>query len=370
MYSAHQLSDGFVPDKVVKRFQEEASDPKALEKCLAIVVPGKGPLLEKVNGGVQMHDYGDFNPTAAHVKKLASVRAEAGRLGNLRRYGKCEQQLPLADASSVCDGKQQASVPSPSSSSKDGSSSKEFRVDVTSAVSNGPKPSQSQAKPIYPEGKGSGEGEPSAAPAVPSAPVVETPLQVLLRVYGQEFEQRCQRKPTIPDSVAARVGEWFAKVSLKEDELRYCIGCLLDDDKGLAFLPNMADEYLSRRSHDDFASSKVLLITDRDPVEDLEPGVSRLPPGYEWSPDLTMRRCKPGTPLPPGWTWGVDEMPHPPVEVVPWKPPVAAQQAPKEKHLVTRDPEKIAKAKAQLAEMTKRDAEAKAASAPATEAKP
>ncbi len=207
--------------------------------------------------------------------------------------------------------------------------------------------------------------------AKPPATATEDPTSMLRRIYDQEYKERYQTASTAPESAFVKPGEWVEQSGVSEANLRYAVRCLVDEAQPIAYLSTRADVYIARRNQDDFSSSRVFLVSDRDPVEDLEPGVSRLPPGYEWSPDMkTMRKCKPGSPLPPGWKWGADEMPHPPVDVVPWKPPVAAPQAPKEKHLVTMDPEKIAKAKAQLVEIAKRDVDAKAAAAsPAPEAK-
>jgi hypothetical protein len=192
---------------------------------------------------------------------------------------------------------------------------------------------------------------------------------MLVLVYGQEFEARCQRKPTTPDSVYDKVGAWLAKSGFSEDELRYCVGCLIDEPADLSLLPHKADGYLARRSRDDEEMAPWLGIPACMQGDDLEPGVTVLPLGFEWGPDDKVHRMKQGSTLPPGCFWGPDGEAHRP-NAPPPRPAPAAPGAPKEKYLVVRDEEKIARMKAQLAEMAKRDAEAKAAAAaPAPEAK-
>jgi len=184
---------------------------------------------------------------------------------------------------------------------------------------------------------------------------------MLVRVYGQEVERRTGRKPTAPESSYTNVAEWLARSNLKEDELRYCINCLLDEprDNNLPLLPSKADGYLDRRSQDEDENTPWLTAAD---IPGADPGTAPLdwipPPGWEKGPDGHAVRSKVGSPLPEGWVWGVDGKVHDTR-----RPPSPPKPAPREKYVLVRDDAKVAAAKAQVAELAKRDAEAKAAAA-------
>lgn len=63
MWSNKHLTDGFIPDAVVKNFQH-VDNPLTVAGALA-----KAELLDKVEGGFRIHDFHDHNPTAEAIKK-------------------------------------------------------------------------------------------------------------------------------------------------------------------------------------------------------------------------------------------------------------------------------------------------------------
>lgn len=73
--------DGFIPAAVVPTlYPLEADD---LKRAVALLI--KVGLWERRAGGAaQVHDYNDFQPTAAEMETRSSARAEAGRLGGVR----------------------------------------------------------------------------------------------------------------------------------------------------------------------------------------------------------------------------------------------------------------------------------------------
>lgn len=62
MWANRHLSDGHLPKSVVKDFRH-GSNPLSIADALV-----KAGLLEKNGSGFVIHDFGDFNPSAAKVK--------------------------------------------------------------------------------------------------------------------------------------------------------------------------------------------------------------------------------------------------------------------------------------------------------------
>jgi len=63
LWSNKHLTDGFLPEDVVLQFGH-ADNPRSIADALA-----KADLFEKVSGGWQIHDFGEYNPLARHIKK-------------------------------------------------------------------------------------------------------------------------------------------------------------------------------------------------------------------------------------------------------------------------------------------------------------
>lgn len=76
LYCAELLTDGFVPTDVVPRLSHEVGiedhDP-ALKTLLKV------GLFDKVRGGYNVHDYLDYNPSAAEVKEKRKQATERQR---------------------------------------------------------------------------------------------------------------------------------------------------------------------------------------------------------------------------------------------------------------------------------------------------
>ena len=62
--ASKHLSDGQLPAAVVKRFDRYVKDPLRVAEALT-----KVGLFEHVNGGWQIHDFNDWQPSAATVKQ-------------------------------------------------------------------------------------------------------------------------------------------------------------------------------------------------------------------------------------------------------------------------------------------------------------
>jgi hypothetical protein len=76
------LTDGFIPAGAVKTLGGIENAGK-----LAAVLVQVG-LWEKVDGGYQVHDFHDHNPTAAEVRARRQVHSTAGKAGAEIRWAK------------------------------------------------------------------------------------------------------------------------------------------------------------------------------------------------------------------------------------------------------------------------------------------
>lgn len=64
MWSNKQLADGYLPSSVIKSFSRYVDNPTSVADALV-----KAGLFEKTEGGYQIHDYTDYNSSAAQVRK-------------------------------------------------------------------------------------------------------------------------------------------------------------------------------------------------------------------------------------------------------------------------------------------------------------
>ncbi len=82
-YSQKFLSDGFIPEAAISSIAGGIDRPKIHISKLV-----KSGLLDRAQGGYQVHDYLDFNESAEHVREKRrlekEIKARAGRLGGLR----------------------------------------------------------------------------------------------------------------------------------------------------------------------------------------------------------------------------------------------------------------------------------------------
>lgn len=89
IYCQNKLTDGFIPEHAINTFGVRAPNKKkvAAELCSSLV-SGKGPLWHKVEGGYQVHDYLDWNPSKDDVllsRQSGKQRLEVFRNPKLRR---------------------------------------------------------------------------------------------------------------------------------------------------------------------------------------------------------------------------------------------------------------------------------------------
>jgi hypothetical protein len=76
MYANRHLTDGFIPDEVLAKFSH-VRRPRDVADALVFA-----RLLLRVEGGYQIHDFADYNPSAEHVKtrrRAETLRKRAQR---------------------------------------------------------------------------------------------------------------------------------------------------------------------------------------------------------------------------------------------------------------------------------------------------
>lgn len=200
LYSAEQLTDGLVPQAEVDRIIAEwGLAPGTVAKCLEALVPGRRPLLDSDPAGVRVHDWQDYNPEAARIKRLSADRKRAGRKGAESRYSsKCQEQVLEASADS--NGLVGRLV---------------GRLDPD------------------PEG---GAGGATPSPTV-SASAVEL-------AYRKAYEARNPRAGMARPApgAAARVASWATQAGIPEADVLAALPALVDRAKGLGLLPSVWDE--------------------------------------------------------------------------------------------------------------------------------
>jgi len=79
------LTDGFVDAEVIETFRVRANRAAVIRELTLSRVTGKAPLWKVVRGGYQIHDYLDWNPSAASIRK--SRERNANRQKRWRRNG-------------------------------------------------------------------------------------------------------------------------------------------------------------------------------------------------------------------------------------------------------------------------------------------
>jgi hypothetical protein len=91
-YSARQLTDGFVDDQALRR------SPFGARATRLVVTLGRladAGLIEPVEGGIEIHDFGDYNPDRASVLK----KREQARERQARWLEKKKKKQPSPNAS-------------------------------------------------------------------------------------------------------------------------------------------------------------------------------------------------------------------------------------------------------------------------------
>ncbi len=87
IYCQANLTDGFIPTHALQAFGVRGNKAKAVAELCRELLPNKGPLWHKVEGGVQVHDYLDWNDSKEKILKgRADTKARLDRFrGNLKR---------------------------------------------------------------------------------------------------------------------------------------------------------------------------------------------------------------------------------------------------------------------------------------------
>ena len=74
-YAARQLTDGFLPEGQVKMLLVNGYPKATVDRLIDV------GLWESVDGGFQIHDYLEYQPSSSHVSATRATRADAGRRG-------------------------------------------------------------------------------------------------------------------------------------------------------------------------------------------------------------------------------------------------------------------------------------------------
>src|SRR5262247_3351730 len=71
MWTNRHLTDGVLPDAVIEGFSSYATNPAAIADALA-----RAGLFDKHEAGYRIHDFRDYNPSAAEIKHRRKVDRE------------------------------------------------------------------------------------------------------------------------------------------------------------------------------------------------------------------------------------------------------------------------------------------------------
>lgn len=142
-WSSKELTDGFVPDAVIDEFSPH---PFAIE---ALTNAG---LWLRVDGGIQFHDWKDYQPTRDEVlqkrDELSRKRAESGKLGAKSRWQKngkrmAKLDLPLANDDFAND---EGKVDSNDGLAENGKMANASQIDGNRIAPTPPDPTRIEAK--------------------------------------------------------------------------------------------------------------------------------------------------------------------------------------------------------------------------------
>lgn len=97
IYCQFNLTDGFIPDHAIHTFGVRAKNKEAVaEELCASLVPNKGPLWHRVEGGYRVHDFLAWNDSKATV--------EAERAGGKDRWQRWKQRVGKRSRKRVSNG--------------------------------------------------------------------------------------------------------------------------------------------------------------------------------------------------------------------------------------------------------------------------
>lgn len=114
-YSNRYGTDGFIPEAMLPALFPPLKSPAKVARKLVDV--GRWELTD---GGWLIHDFGDYNPTAAEVEERRQKRAAAGRKGGQRSKPPSKREANASPVASDTDEAKRNPDPTPTSSHEDG----------------------------------------------------------------------------------------------------------------------------------------------------------------------------------------------------------------------------------------------------------
>ena len=106
-FAGQYLTDGHIPTTMLRKLADVDNAQELADRLVAV------GLWEETDGGYQIHDFTEYNPTREEVRGVRAARAEAGRRGGLNSAASKRQANATANAKQTL---QQNSTPSPSPS--------------------------------------------------------------------------------------------------------------------------------------------------------------------------------------------------------------------------------------------------------------
>lgn len=82
MWTNRHLTDGVLPDAVIEGFSSYANNPGAIADALA-----RAGLFDKHEAGYRIHDFRDYNPSAADIKRKRREDASRKAAARAARNG-------------------------------------------------------------------------------------------------------------------------------------------------------------------------------------------------------------------------------------------------------------------------------------------
>jgi hypothetical protein len=118
IFCQSQLTDGFILADAIHTFGVRAKNREAVaDELCRVLVPGRGPLWERVEGGYHVHDYLDWNDSREAIeskrerdRKRKGFRAESPRKGSGKR---AESDRPITITTTIEDQEQEQESPEP-----------------------------------------------------------------------------------------------------------------------------------------------------------------------------------------------------------------------------------------------------------------
>ena len=137
-YCSRHLTDGFISVVQVRRLIDIDNPGDVAERLVSV------GLWERRDGGYQVHDYLEYNPSRAKVKAIRQARAEAGHTGGLRsgearrKQAEEEAEAKMKQTSSKTEAKAKAKTNSRSRSRSRSESPSHSQGNAPSAGADAP----------------------------------------------------------------------------------------------------------------------------------------------------------------------------------------------------------------------------------------